>query len=185
MISHSVRQFFLPCLRKNWTLFFISFQIQWDMIVETVFLSIFWTKWNSICVQNRKENCHHDYIPFNLKGNEILVFSVCTIVYSPYTSTKITCPVISVTLIRLEVVSVCALVWVVHKIVLVNIKMNKSMWYGLDRHTFSITSNRITRWLQIWIVTQFTVIFLCDIPAKRVDAVDFHDNSSHFQRYQV
>ena len=29
-------------------------------------------------VQNRKENCHHDHIPFNLKGNGILVFSVCT-----------------------------------------------------------------------------------------------------------
>ena len=27
-------------------------------------------------VQNRKENCHHDYILFNLKGNENLVFSV-------------------------------------------------------------------------------------------------------------
>ena len=27
-------------------------------------------------VQNRKENCHHDHIPFNLKGNIILVFSV-------------------------------------------------------------------------------------------------------------
>ena len=27
-------------------------------------------------VQNRKENCHHDHNPFNLKGNETLVFSV-------------------------------------------------------------------------------------------------------------
>ena len=27
-------------------------------------------------VQNRKENCHHDHIPFNLKGIGILVFSV-------------------------------------------------------------------------------------------------------------
>ena len=25
-------------------------------------------------VQNRKENFHHDHIPFNLKGNGILVF---------------------------------------------------------------------------------------------------------------
>ena len=29
-------------------------------------------------VQNRKENCHHDHIPFNLKGNGNKVFSVCT-----------------------------------------------------------------------------------------------------------
>ena len=27
-------------------------------------------------VQNRKGNCHHNHIPFNLKGNGILVFSV-------------------------------------------------------------------------------------------------------------
>ena len=27
-------------------------------------------------VQNRKENCHHDHIPFNLKGNGNIVFSV-------------------------------------------------------------------------------------------------------------
>ena len=27
-------------------------------------------------VQNRKENCHPDHIPFKLKGNWILVFSV-------------------------------------------------------------------------------------------------------------
>ena len=26
--------------------------------------------------QNRKENCHHDHIPFNVKGNENVVFSV-------------------------------------------------------------------------------------------------------------
>ena len=27
-------------------------------------------------VQNRKENCHHDHIPFNVKGDENTVFSV-------------------------------------------------------------------------------------------------------------
>ena len=26
--------------------------------------------------ENRKENCHHNHIPFNLKGNGILVYSV-------------------------------------------------------------------------------------------------------------
>ena len=28
---------------------------------------------------NREENCHHDHIPFNLKGNRIRVFSVFTV----------------------------------------------------------------------------------------------------------
>ena len=45
------------------------------MIVVIVLLSIL----NQIeinLVQNRKENCHHDNIPFNLRGNGILVFSV-------------------------------------------------------------------------------------------------------------
>ena len=27
-------------------------------------------------VQNRKENCHHDHIQFNVKGNGNIVFSV-------------------------------------------------------------------------------------------------------------
>merc|ERR1719154_954977 len=30
-------------------------------------------------VQNRRENCHHDHIPFNVKGNRIRVFSVCVV----------------------------------------------------------------------------------------------------------
>ena len=45
------------------------------MIVVTVFLSIM----NLMEIhldQNRKENCHHDHIPFNLKGNGNIVFSV-------------------------------------------------------------------------------------------------------------
>ena len=53
----------------------ISFQIEWDMIVVTVFISIL----NQIkfhLVQNRKEDCHHDHIPFNLKGIGNVVFSV-------------------------------------------------------------------------------------------------------------
>ena len=31
-------------------------------------------------VQNRKENCPRDHTPFNLKGNGMLVFSVCAVV---------------------------------------------------------------------------------------------------------
>ena len=27
--------------------------------------------------ENRKENCRHDHIPFNMKGNGNIVFSVC------------------------------------------------------------------------------------------------------------
>ena len=45
------------------------------MIVVTVFLPIL----NQIefhLVQNRKENCHHYHIPFNVKGNGNIVFSV-------------------------------------------------------------------------------------------------------------
>ena len=38
------------------------------MIVETVFLSIL-KQMEFHLVQNWKENCHHDHIPFNLKGN--------------------------------------------------------------------------------------------------------------------
>ena len=53
----------------------ISFQIEWDMIVATVFLSIF-NQMEINLVKNRKENCRHDHIRFNLKGNGILVFSV-------------------------------------------------------------------------------------------------------------
>merc|ERR1719154_956877 len=30
-------------------------------------------------VQNRRENCHHDHISFNVKGNRIRVFSVCVV----------------------------------------------------------------------------------------------------------
>ena len=53
----------------------ISFHIEWDVIVVTVFLSIL----NQIefhFVQNRKENCHHDHIPFNVKLIGSIVFSM-------------------------------------------------------------------------------------------------------------
>ena len=51
----------------------ISFHIEWDMIVVTVFLSIL-NQMEVHLVQNRKENCHHDHIPFNMKGNGNIVF---------------------------------------------------------------------------------------------------------------
>ena len=50
----------------------ICFHIEWDMVVVTVLLSIL-NQMEFHLIQNRKENCHHDHIPFNLKGNEILV----------------------------------------------------------------------------------------------------------------
>ena len=53
----------------------ISFQIEWDMIVMTVFLSIL-NQMEFHLVQNRKENCPHNHIPSNLKGNVNIVFSV-------------------------------------------------------------------------------------------------------------
>ena len=55
----------------------ISYQIEWVMIVVTVFLSIL-KQMEFHLVHNRKENCHHDHIPFNLKGNGTIIFSVCT-----------------------------------------------------------------------------------------------------------
>ena len=44
------------------------------MIVVTVFLSIL-NQMEFHLVQNQKEICHHDHIPFNVKGNRILEFS--------------------------------------------------------------------------------------------------------------
>ena len=64
-------------IRVHWENYIsISFQIEWDMIMVTVFLSIL-NQMNFHLVQNRKENCHHDHISFNLKGNGNIVFSVC------------------------------------------------------------------------------------------------------------
>ena len=67
----------LSTLRTEKTSFIFSFQIEWDMIVVTVFLSIL-NKMEFHMVQNRKENCHHDRIQISVKGNGNLVFSVCS-----------------------------------------------------------------------------------------------------------
>ena len=45
------------------------------MIMVMVFLSIL-NRMEFHSVQNRKENCHNDHIPFNVKGNRNIVFSV-------------------------------------------------------------------------------------------------------------
>ena len=45
------------------------------MIMVTVLLSIL-NQMEFHLVQNRKENCHYDHIPFNVKGNGRIVFSV-------------------------------------------------------------------------------------------------------------
>ena len=58
---------------KNYTS--ISVHIEWDMIVVTVILSIL-NRMEFHSVQNRKDNCHHDHIPFNVNGNGSIVFSV-------------------------------------------------------------------------------------------------------------
>ena len=54
---------------------YISFQMEWDVTVVTVFLSIS-NQMEFHLIQNWKENRHHDHIPFNLKGNVNIVFSV-------------------------------------------------------------------------------------------------------------
>ena len=53
----------------------ISLHIEWNMIVVTVFLSIL-NRMEIHLVQNRKENCHCDHIPFNVKGKGNIVLSV-------------------------------------------------------------------------------------------------------------
>jgi len=77
--SHSTRRRrmqFLTNQHTPWENYIsISFKIEWDMIVVTVFLSIL-NQMELHLVQNRKENCHHDHIPFNLKGNGNIVLSV-------------------------------------------------------------------------------------------------------------
>ena len=52
-----------------------SFQIEWNLIVVTVFLFII-SQMEFHLVQNRKLNRHFDHIPFNLKGKKILFFYV-------------------------------------------------------------------------------------------------------------
>ena len=52
----------------------ISFRIEWDMIVVTVFLSIL-NQMEFYLAKNRKENCHYDHIPFNVKGNGNIILS--------------------------------------------------------------------------------------------------------------
>ena len=66
----------VPAIRLHWENYiFISFHIEWDMVVVTVFLSIL-NRMVFHLIQNRKEYCHHDHIPFNVKRNRIRVFSV-------------------------------------------------------------------------------------------------------------
>jgi len=51
-------------------------------IVGTVFHSIF-NQMEYHLVQNRKGNCHHDHIPFNVKGNGNIFFSKFSIFSQP------------------------------------------------------------------------------------------------------
>ena len=45
-----------------------SFQIEWNVIVVTVFLPIL-NQMEYHLIQNQEENCRHNRIQFNLKGN--------------------------------------------------------------------------------------------------------------------
>ena len=47
------------------------------MIAVTVFISIL-NQMEFHLVKDRMENCHHDHIPFNVKGIGDIVFSVYT-----------------------------------------------------------------------------------------------------------
>ena len=65
-----VHESFNPALRKLCFHF-----LECDMIMVTVFLSIS-NQLEFHLVQNQKENCHHDHIRFNVKGNGNIVFSL-------------------------------------------------------------------------------------------------------------
>ena len=52
-----------------------SFHIEWDMIIVTVFLSMM-NQMEFHLVQNWKENCHHDHIPFNVEGKNIRIYTI-------------------------------------------------------------------------------------------------------------
>ena len=73
--TEAVLSYQITCLMHWENMYSISFQIEWDMVVVTAFFSIL-NQMEFHLVQNRKENCHHDHIPFNLKGNRIRVSSV-------------------------------------------------------------------------------------------------------------
>ena len=47
----------------------------------TVFLSIL-NQMEFHLVKNRKENCHHNHIPFDLKGNGCIVFSANALLHN-------------------------------------------------------------------------------------------------------
>ena len=61
--------------RKTHSELSISFQIEWNMIVVTVFHFNFEPHGNHL-VQNQKVNCRHDHVPFNSKGNGNLFWRV-------------------------------------------------------------------------------------------------------------
>ena len=77
VITQKIWCFFSRCrARYHWENYVsISFQIEWDMIVVTVFIVIL-NQMELHLVQNRNENCHHNHIPFNVTGNGNLAFSV-------------------------------------------------------------------------------------------------------------
>ena len=71
-------QFFLPSLMIHKRKYFsVYFQIEWDMVVVTVFLSIL-NQMEFQLVQYQEENCHHDRIPVDLKGSRNLSIWVYT-----------------------------------------------------------------------------------------------------------
>ena len=66
---------FIACTEK--TIFQFPFKLNGIWSWVTVFLSIYQSK-GKLNFRNSfwKENCHHDHIPFNLKGKRNIVFSV-------------------------------------------------------------------------------------------------------------
>ena len=71
---------------ENCTSNFLHFE--WNMIVVTVFFSIL-NQMEFNLVQNRKENCHHDHTPFNVKGIGSTVFSVWKVLWFVHHETSV------------------------------------------------------------------------------------------------
>ena len=76
---YSIEQFNQKCKETPSCCSIINYNIR---CFNAICDSMFQTKIGFHLVQNRKENCHHNHIPFNFIGNENLVLSVyLTFVY--------------------------------------------------------------------------------------------------------
>jgi len=79
-----VRTQWCACTEKTVS---ISFHIEWDMIVGTVFLSIFWTKWTPFGSKSKGKLSPRLY-PIQFERNGKHVFSVYKAISAPWQRTR-------------------------------------------------------------------------------------------------